>query len=327
MKKSPGRRRSNSRDLLRDTNSLNPPACEVEVVSARPCSPRWWWAACGVLAVISIWSYWPTLCDLVRAWATIPDYSHGFFVAPLALFFVWARRKDRPPFAPFVSLAGFALITLAFGLRWYGGRYYYDALEGWSFVLWLGGIVWLLMGRRVFMWALPSLVFLLFMVPLPYRIEIALANPLQRVATMASGWLLQFFGQVALVEGNTILLGNQRLEVSQACAGLRMFMGITALAFAYIVLVRRAWWEKAFLALAVVPIAVLANVLRITATGFLYEHVSSEWAKHLVHDGAGWITILVAAILFALVLEYLRHIMREVQEIPAHELVRSSRTK
>lgn len=99
-------------------------------------------------------------------------------------------------------------------------------------------MVWFLSGANVLWWSLPSIVFLWFMVPLPYGMERWLSLPLQRVATELSCWVLHCLGQPALAEGNTILLNDFQLEVEQACSGLRIFVGIMALAFVYLVLIR-----------------------------------------------------------------------------------------
>ena len=133
------------------------------------------------------------------------------------------------------------------------------------------------------------------MVPLPFRVERWLSLPLQGVATNLSCWILQALGQPALAEGHVIVLGNYRLEVEQACSGLRIFVGILALAFAYVIVVRRAWWEKALLLASAIPIALLANAARIVVTGLLYQYVSGEAAKKFAHDAAGWVMILFAA--------------------------------
>ena len=74
-------------------------------------------------------------------------------------------------------------------------------------------------------------------------------------------------GEPALAVGNTIVVGDHQLEVERACSGLRIFVGIAALAYAYVVLVRRCWWEKCLLLIAVVPIALISNAARIVVDG------------------------------------------------------------
>ena len=154
-------------------------------------------------------------------------------------------------------------------------------MDGWSILLWVGGAVWFLCGWRVFRWSLPSVVFLWFMVPLPFRLEHALSRPLQHAATSISCWILQCLGQPALSEGNIILLGNQQLDVEQACSGLRIFVGIVALAFVFVVLVRRTWWEKRYWWPSILPITLAANVTRIVVTGLLFQWIDGESAHQL----------------------------------------------
>jgi exosortase len=208
----------------------------------------------------------------------------------------------------------------------FSAHYYLEAIDGWSILLWVAGVVWLLGGWRMMWWSLPSIVFLWFMVPLPFRVERWLSLPLQGVATKLSCWVLQALGQPALGEGHMIFLGNNPpLEVERACSGLRIFMGILALAFAYVIVMRRAWWQKALLLASVVPIALVANSSRIVATGLLYQYASGETARKFSHDAAGWVMILFAAGLFALVLWYLCSLVREVEVVEVGAVVRRER--
>jgi len=275
-----------------------------------------------VVAGAFVWAYWPTLVSLVAAWNREPDYSHGFFVAPLAAYFLWVRRDRFPGIAGGLSWLGLGLVAAGVAARAFGAHFYLEAIDGWSIMLWVGGVVWFFGGWRVLWWSAPSIVFLWFMVPLPFRMERWLSLPLQGAATKLSCWILQALGQPALAEGHVIFLGDYRLEIEQACSGLRIFVGIVALAFAYVIITRRTWWEKALLLLSAVPIALLANAARIVATGLLYQFVSGEAAKQFSHDGAGWVMIVFAAGLFGLVLWYLCSLVREVELIEVGDAVR-----
>ena len=124
----------------------------------------------AILAAASVWAYWPTLAGLVGAWNREPDYSHGFFVAPVAIWFLWARRDRFPGMgggALDVGL-GLGLIAASVAVAIYA-HFYLDAIDGWLILPWVGGVVLLLAGRKVFWWSLPSIAFLWFMVPLPFR--------------------------------------------------------------------------------------------------------------------------------------------------------------
>ncbi|MFV2069809.1 MAG: exosortase/archaeosortase family protein [Pirellulales bacterium] len=136
-----------------------------------------------------------------------------------------------------------------------------------------------------------------------------------------SAWTLQSLGQPVLAKGNTILLGEHQLEVEQACSGLRIFVGIGALAFAYVIVVRRTWWEKLLLLLSALPIALLANSARIVVTGLLYQLVSGEAARTFSHDVAGWVMIPFAAALFGVVLWCVGKLTREIELVDVSAVI------
>jgi exosortase len=281
-----------------------------------------WWALQFLVAAVFVWSYWPVWLDLLYQWNSVADYSHGFLVLPLAIYFLWATRGSFPEVVPAVSWPGLLLIVLAGVIRYAGAWYYLDALQGWSIPVWVAGYVWTFFGWRAFRWSLPAVAFLVFMVPIPYTIENLLSRPLQLVSTQISLFVLQCFGQPAVAEGTTILLGENRLEVEQACSGMRIFFGIAALACAFMILFKRPLWTRLMLAVAILPIALLANSLRIVATGLLYQLGLSETAKHVGHDMAGWFMIPLAAALFALTLLYLDKLFPAVRSIDVETLVR-----
>lgn len=284
------------------------------------------WSAMAIggvlLGATFLWAYWPTLCDLVAAWDRQPDYSHGYLVVPFALYLLWARRDRFPGRSGRAAWLGLSLLGLSLAMRFVSARYYLKTIDQWSILVWLGGMAWLLGGWRVFTWSLPCVAFLWFMVPLPGRAERWLSLPLQGLATRVSAWTLQSLGQPAIVEGHTILLSKAQLEVAQACSGLRVLVGITALAVAYVLVCPQTWWERLLLLAGVIPAAILANVMRIVVTGLLYQYVSDGAARKFAHDFAGWGMILFAAGLFAGALWYVRALFRVEHVLDVGDLVR-----
>ncbi len=287
--------------------------------------PRWYWPGAGALALVLLtWLYLPTFIGLVRSWNIEPDYSHGFLVAPFAVFLLWLRRDSFPATSRVPGWGGLALLAAGFIVRYAGERLFLAPLSAWGMVFWLTGAVWLLAGRRVMIWALPGLLFLLFMIPLPFRIEQLMSWHLQTVTTLLSTAMLECLRQPAIAEGHTVYLGDNVLEIEQACSGLRMFMGISAVAFAFVVLHQRPWWEKLILIAAVAPVAMLSNAIRVVVTGLLMQLVSDEAARRFSHDVAGWGMILVAAGLFGLIVLYLRKLVVAVDYETGRQLLRRS---
>ena len=284
---------------------------------------RWYWIAAGTITLgLMGWLFWSTLGKLVDVWNTEPDYSHGFLVPPFAIFMLWLRRESLPKNSALPGWGGVALLAVGFAVRFAGERFFLTPLAGWALVFWLAGATWLVAGRRIFVWALPGLVFLLFMIPLPFRIEQSMSWHLQTITTRISTAILVCLGQPAIAEVHTVYLGDHILEIEQACSGLRMFMGIAAVAFAFVVLNPRPWWEKLFLVLAVAPVAMLANAIRVVVTGLLMQMVSGEAAEKFSHDAAGWGMIVVAAGLFGLLVAYLRKLVVPVEIESGRRLLR-----
>ncbi len=270
-----------------------------------------------ILAAVAIWAYWPSLAAIGAAWVSNPDYTHGFFVVPISIWLLWVRRGQAPNIAFAPDWRALILLVLAALIRVAAGRFFLPELDAWSIPVWIAGIVWLLLGWPVLRWALLPIAFLWFATPLPGTIEIALSTPLQRIAAVCSSFILRLFGQPALAEGTTILLDDQVLDVERACSGLRMCYGIFALAVACIALARPARWKAILVLLAAAPVAIAANVLRISATGLIQRYVSSAAAEKFTHDFAGFVMIPVAVLLFLLFLKILGRLVSRFQDAGA----------
>jgi exosortase len=290
------------------------PARDAAVVPAASSST--WQIIAGLAASAAIlWAYWPTLAEMVHKWNTTPDYSHGYLVLPLALFFLWSRRETFPANEVTPSWWGLIALVVAVSLRILAGRYYLLPLDGWTLPITVFGVVWLLYGTAVAKWSWPAIVFLWFMVPIPYSAEHWLRVPLQAIATKLGTAALIMLGQPALAEGNVIYLGDHTLFVEEACSGMRIFIGIFALAFAFVLFSKWSWWQKGLVLIATLPVAIIANVMRIVVTGLLYQHVSTDVGQKFSHDVAGFVMIPLAAALLWLFLIYLDRLFPRVQEV------------
>jgi len=274
--------------------------------------------ACGA------WSYWPTLQSLAATWSRVTDYSHGFLVLPIAAFFLWARRDVRPPLGRPNFMLALGLMAVAVAVRGAGDLFFFTFLDGWSILPWAAAVAAALGGWPLLRWSAPAIAFLIFMVPLPFSMENDLSRPLQQVATTASTFTLQCLGLPAFAEGNIIWIGEIPLRVEQACSGLRLFMGVVALTYVCVVMLDRPWWERVVLLLAAAPIAIIANSLRIVATGLLYPLTTSEGLRQTIHEAAGFSMLLVAGLLFLPLLWFLRVLLREEEVMDISAVVKHS---
>ena len=247
----------------------------------------------GILLVL-LYSYWPTLVWIEDAWRNEPDYSHGYLVPVLAALLCWFRRDSFPGVSESASWGGLWLIGLAVLMRFAGRLIYADFLDGWSIVPMLAGIVWVLMGFEAMKWALPAIAFLILMIPMPYQAESLLSYKLQGFATELSTIFLRILGQPAVSEGHVIWVGEQKLTVEEACSGLRIFIGVAALAYFWAVMASRSWIDRIVLLVLAAPLAVLVNSIRITVVGLLYQWFDDPGQQNTIHDVSGYLMIPLA---------------------------------
>jgi len=253
---------------------------------------RWAWMA--AFAVLVGMLYAGTGRRLVAQWWQDPDYTHGFLVLPLALYFVWERRAVLAGLHPSPSpwgavLLGLGLAQLVLGVV--GAEIF---LQRTSFIVVLAGLVLLVLGTEFLKQLLFPLGFLIFMVPLPAIVMNGFAFPLQMLAARTATFCLDTGGIPVLREGNVIVLVNTRLEVAEACSGIRSLQALMCLAAVYGQLSRPSTWQKWALLAASVPIAIAANVFRVTGTGVLAHVVGQEAAEGFYHSFAGWAVFVVA---------------------------------
>jgi exosortase len=268
-------------------------------------------AAFALPLLALLWAYWSALVELAGQWAANPQYSHGYLVPVFAVALLWLRRRqmDLVRFRP--NLWGLAVLLGAITMRLVGTWFHFVWLDPVSLLPALAGVCLLLGGWAAWRWAWPAIAFLFFMVPLPYGLSLSLAGPLQTVATEASTYALQTLGQPAVAEGHIILLNDVELGVVEACSGLRMLVVFFALATAVVLVIRRPLWEKLIVVASAIPIALFANILRITVTGILYETAGRELADAIFHDLAGWVMMPLALGLLGLELKVLKHLLVE----------------
>ncbi len=241
-----------------------------------------------------VWAYWTTFAEIADRWATDPQYSHGFLVPLFAAYLLWTRRTKLAGADLGPRWWGIGIVLLGAGLRLAGHVFYLPWLDATSLLVVLAGLTVAGGGRPALVWALPAVIFLAFMIPLPHRFQTVLGGTAQRVATLASTYALQTLGVPAVAEGNIILLTETRLGIVEACSGLTMLVTFFALSVAVAILAHRTWWESAIVILSAVPIAVMANVARITVTGVLYEAQRNDLARAVFHDLAGWLMMPLA---------------------------------
>lgn len=264
-----------------------------------------WFGALLVLA------YLPTLIRLVQQWENSEDMSHGFFVPIVAGYIAWQKRDElaRATIKPswvgvvLVVLAGLQLLVATLGAELFLARTAF-VFAVWGSVLFLGG--WQPLRILLF-----PLLLLLLMIPIPELIYQQITFPLQLLASELAERVLSFLGYPVLREGNVLELASQKLQVVEACSGIRSLLALTFLSLVYGHFFTKTLWIRGALLLATVPVAIAANAGRVTFTGILSE-IDPEYATGFFHTASGWVLFLVAFVLLTFVHQFFEWIHRRI---------------
>ncbi len=277
----------------------------------------WWrFGSLAVLAGATFWVFWPVISAMQERWSHDPRYAHGYLVPIFSLSLLWMRRKQLTVDELRPSKHGLSFLVIGVAILLLGGYFRQESIEGIAFLLYLAGIILLVGGWAALKWAWPSIGFLFFMIPLPWRLENAMGPPLQWLATKASTFALQTAGFMAFDEGNVIQLSEGRIGVVEACSGLSMVITFIALSVGLAMVVERPVLDRIMLVFSAIPVALLANIARITLTGVLHETVSGSIADHFYHDLAGWVMIPFAMLLYWCEIWMLTHILNDTEAVP-----------
>lgn len=282
------------------TNRLSGQAALPRDFSAELRNPFVWWKTGILLLAVGV-LFGPTLARLVSDWWNDPNFSHGFFVPLFSAFVVWQDRK-RLQTLP-VSPSWFGLVALALSLGTFtvgtlGAELF---LSRASFVLLLAGLIIHFLGWRWFRAVLFPWLFLFLMIPIPVIVFNHVAFPLQLLASKLATFSLDLSGVPVLREGNLIHLPTIVLEVVDACSGIRSLVSLVTLAIIYVYFLEPARGRRILLVLAAVPIAVVANALRVTGTGLLGYYWDADKAQGFFHTSSGLIIFVISlGLLFSL---------------------------
>jgi exosortase len=253
---------------------------------------------------------------MAERWTNDPRYAHGYLVPLFSIALLWMRAPQIKGVQMQPSTWGLVLIALGAFFQLFGGYFRVNSCEGFSLLPYLAGVALLLGGKPMLKWAWPSIAFLIFMIPLPWSLEQAMGPPLQSLATLASTYALQTIGFMAFSEGNIIQLNEARIGVVDACSGLSMLITFIALSTGMAIVVKRPLIDKIVLVLSAIPVALVANIARITLTGVLHETVGGHVADKFYHDLAGWVMIPFALLLYWLEIWIFSRILVDVNKAP-----------
>ena len=258
------------------------------------------WLPHAIVFAALLLLYRDVLSGLLRAWRTDENYSHGFLIVPMALYLAWERRHALKA-ASSPALAGLAVVCASVGVLLAGTLGAELFLTRISLLGALaGGVLWMSGWQRLRALAFP-IAFLLLMIPIPAILFNQVAFPLQLLASRFGELALGLAGIPVLREGNVITLSHMTLEVVEACSGVRSLVSLLTLAIVYGYVAEPRTWLRAAIALSAIPVAIVANGVRVAGTGMAAQAWGPEGAEGFFHSFSGWVIFLVATVLLLVV--------------------------
>ena len=253
-----------------------------------------------VIVAILAALYWPIFRWLVQSWLSNSYYSHGFLVPLVSGFFAWTKRRELQTREPSIS----GIFILALGILVYILGYVWDIrfLSAFSLLIVLSGLLLSFYGKKPARAMVFPICFLIFMIPLPYIQEIGFF--LQSTSVHSSAWLLKVLGLPITTIGTEIHLRENIFTVGLACSGINTLISLLALVLVYVYLLACAYYKRTILFIIAFPIAVLANIFRITAIILVADHYGTSIAMGLFHDLSSLI-FFILAFLFMILLGWI----------------------
>lgn len=269
------------------------------------------WSSLLFAIFLAIFLFQDGLAYMVGAWNGQEEYSYGYLIPFISLFLIW-QKKDVLQAIPFSGAWAGTWLTLAgvsfFLLGQLGAAY---SIIQYSFVVVLFGLALAFTGWRGFRVIFVPLLFLAFMVPLPGFINQGLSNSLQLISSQLGVAVVRFCGITVYLEGNVIDLGTYKLEVAEACNGLRYLFPLMTFGLIAAYFFKVALWKRVLLFLSAIPITIIINSIRIGLIGVTVEYWGPSMAEGLLHDFEGWVMFMVCTGVLALEMWVLTRIGRD----------------
>jgi exosortase D (VPLPA-CTERM-specific) len=272
----------------------------VQSVGPAKTNPAVAWIVGSIAALLAAIAFRGALFELVRRWSTQEEYSHGFLVPLVAAWMLWTRRHVLLASFGRPAWTGVFLILLAMLMHVTGALSKIFIPSQFAFIVALLGITLAVGGFRLFRVAFFPIIFLIFAIPLPYFIAASLSLDLQLISSQLGVFFIRLFQVPVYLEGNLIDLGSYKLQVIDACSGLRYLFPLLSLSFLATYLFDAPIWQRALVLISTIPITLAMNGLRIGIVGVTVDRWGPQMADGALHFLEGWIIFVASAFLLTL---------------------------
>ena len=247
------------------------------------------WFSFTVLSTLFVLSlYEHGLNRMVHYWFNKDEYSHGVMIPFITAFLIWQKKDVLERISFDGSWAGVVVTLVGTVIISIGNISAITAIMQYGFVIALAGFVLAYMGWRGFKEIWIPLLLLFFMIPFPDVIIQDLSRHLQLISSSIGVWIIRLFNISVYLEGNVIDLGVYKLQVVEACSGLRYLFPLMTLGFVCAYIYKAALWKRIAVFLSTIPITIFLNSFRIGMIGVLVEYGGPSMAEGFLHDFEGW---------------------------------------
>ncbi len=251
------------------------------------------WLAIGAAGLALLGAFFDALHFMIDTWGAVEEYSYGYFVPIISAFLIWQKADVLREHRLQGQWGGLALIALALLLLAAGHLSAIRLIGQYGFVVAVFGVAVCAIGWRGTRLIAVPLAFLVLMIPLPQFLLLELSHQLQLVSSQWGVSLIRLFGISVHLEGNVIDLGTMKLQVVEACSGLRYLFPLMVLGLLAAYFFHGAWWKRAVIVLSTVPLTIVINSLRIGLIGVTVEYWGREMAEGILHDFEGWFMFMI----------------------------------
>jgi exosortase D (VPLPA-CTERM-specific) len=261
--------------------------------------------------VTAFFAFRDGVVEMLDAWARKEEYSHAYIIPLISGFLVWQRRNELAALEFRGAWVGVGVVLFATLLGLLGQFSAVFTLQQIGFVLAICGFALALTGWRALPLIWMPLLLLFFMIPLPQFLQSSLSAGMQLWSSQLGVWFVRLMGISVYLEGNVIDLGTYKLQVVEACDGLRYMFPLMTLGLVMAWFYKGALWKRVLIFLSSIPITILMNSLRIGMIGWMVEHWGPSMAEGFVHDFQGWAVFMSSLALMVLLMIVLSRVGRD----------------
>ncbi len=252
------------------------------------------WFSFTVLATLFVLAlYEHGLNRMVQYWFSREEYSHGVMIPLITTFLIWQKKDVLARMSYSGSWMGVATTLAGAGIILIGNISAITAIIQYGFVIALTGLVSAHMGWRAFKKIWMPFFLLFFMIPFPDVIVQDISRSLQLISSSVGVWIIRLFNISVYLEGNVVDLGSFKLQVVEACSGLRYLFPLMTLGFVCAYIYEASLWKKIAVFLSTIPVTIFLNSFRIGMIGILTEYWGPSMAQGFLHDFEGWAVFMV----------------------------------